>query len=347
MIYTGNNEILGIKLGNADISAIYAGDLLIYPTTVTAWSVNPTSFEVEKNPGSVNICITSLSAWTIASSESWITFSQNSGDSGRTTVIATYTENTGDSDRTATITVTDGTNTSTISVTQSVCNPIVCAQHLGNTNNQGYSINNNFYLFDSGLTVVDNCGFDLTGIRSICHRWDSFYEVTPVISFGNNIGKSNYMGCYATMTDVNLSIPDVEVLHYCFGNDREGNVTQTLTSVTFTNTNKVKHIGDFCYYNRNLKEVHLGDLSNVTNFEGNCFNASNVSLTGFTVERLPNMNLNVGWQYCPLTVDSLVNIFNALPTASGSRTVTIGSTNKNKLSAAQLAIATNKGWTVN
>lgn len=118
MIYTGSNEILGIKLGNTDISAIYAGDLLIYPTTVTGWSVSPSSFEVKRNPGNVNIRITSLSAWTIASSESWITFSQNSGASGRTTVVATYTENTGDSDRTATITVTDGTNTSTISVTQ-------------------------------------------------------------------------------------------------------------------------------------------------------------------------------------------------------------------------------------
>jgi hypothetical protein len=431
MIYLGSNEIAAIKLGNTDISAIYAGDLLIYPTTVTAWSVTPTQIEKASTGGTEQIKIASLSAWTITSSESWITFSQNSGDSGRTTVIATIAANTSTA-RTATITVTDGTNTSIISVsqsglafsvspvsidvlsaattqeitisspypwtivsseswitfsqdsgsngtytvtasiaattanrtatitvdngyeysaigvTQSTCNPIVCAQHLGNTNNQGYRINNNFYLFDSGLTVVDNCGYDLTGIKSICHRWDgNFYEKVPVISFGNNIHNSNYMGCYATMTDVNLSIPDVEVLHYCFGNDKEGNVTQTLTSVTFTNTDKVTHIGDFCYYNRKLKEVHLGNLSNVTNFESNSFNASNVSLTGFTVDALPNINLNVGWQYCPLSVDSLVSIFNALPTASGSRTVTIGTTNKNKLSAAQLAIATDKGWTVN
>ena len=118
MIYTGSNEILGIKLGNTDISAIYAGDLLIYPTTVTGWSVNPTSFEVKAASGTVNIRITSLSAWTISSSESWITFSQNSGNSGRTTVMATYEENMGESDRTATITVTDGTNISTVSFLQ-------------------------------------------------------------------------------------------------------------------------------------------------------------------------------------------------------------------------------------
>ena len=427
MIYTGSNEILGIKLGNTDISAIYAGDLLIYPTTVTAWSVTPTQIEMTSTGGTERIKIASLSAWTIVSSESWITFSQNSGDSGRTTVIAsiagnnsgsrtatitvsdgdqfsqtisvsqeglafsvspstievlsaattqditisspypwtivsseswiTFSQDSGSNgtytvtayidstvdNRTAAITVDNGYELSAISVTQSVCNPIVCADHLGNTNNQGWKRGNNFYGFDSGVTVIDNCGYDFTGIKSICHRADGgFAEKYPAVSFGDN----NY-GCLTSMTSVNLSIPTVEVLHYCFGNDRETNVSQTLTSVTFTNTDNVTHIGDFCYYNRNLKEVHLGNLSSVTNFESNCFNASNVSLTGFTVDALPNMNLNVGWQYCPLTVDSLVNIFNALPTASGSRTVTIGTTNKNKLSAAQLAIATDKGWTVN
>ena len=430
MIYTGSNEILGIKLGNTDISAIYAGDLLIYPTTVTAWSVTPTQIEMTSTGGTERIKIASLSAWTIVSSESWITFSQNSGDSGRTTVIATIAANISPT-RTATITVTDGTNTTTISVSQvglafsvspasievlsaattqditisspypwtivsseswitfsqdsgnngtytvtasidstvanrtatitvdngyeysaisvsqSVCNPIVCAQHIGNTNNQGWKRGDNFYGFDSGITVIDNCGYDFTGIRSICQRADGgFAEKYPAVSFGD--GNNGSLTC---MTSVNLSIPDVEVLHYTFGNDRESNVSQTLTSVTFTDTEKVKHIGDFCYYNRNLKEVHLGDLSNVTNFEGNCFNSSNVSLTGFTVERLPDINLNFGLQYCTaLTVDSLVNIFNALPTHTVSqapKTITIGATNKNKLSAAELYIAESKRWSVN
>ena len=343
MIYLGNGEIQNIYLGNAPIQGIYAGDLLIYPTTVTGWSVNPSSIEAEKTGGTATIRITSLSAWTISSSESWISFSQNSGDSGRTSIVVTFGKNETGAERAGTITATDGTNTSTISVVQYVCNPIVCADHLNNTNNQGWRRGSNFYGFDSGVTVIDNCGYDFTGIKSICHRADGgFAEKYPAVSFGDGNN-----GCLTSMTSVNLSIPTVEVLHYCFGNDRESNVSQTLTSVTFTNTNKVKHIGDFCYYNRNLKEVHLGNLSAVTNFESNSFNSSNVNLTGFTVDALPNMNLNVGWQYCPLSVDSLVSIFNALPTASGSRTVTIGTTNKNKLSAAQLAIATDKGWTVN
>ena len=123
MIYTGSNEILGIKLGNDEISAIYCGDNLIYPTNVTGWSVSPVTIEAASNGGTKNIIITSLSAWTISSSESWITFSQNSGDSGRTTVVATIAVNEGETDRMATITATDGTNVSTISVAQEMSNP--------------------------------------------------------------------------------------------------------------------------------------------------------------------------------------------------------------------------------
>lgn len=118
MIYLGSNEIAAIKLGNTDISAIYAGDLLIWPTSVTGWSVTPATIEMEASGGTENITITSLSAWTITSSESWITFSQNSGDSGRTTVEAIISSHQTSSARTATITVTDGTNVSTISVSQ-------------------------------------------------------------------------------------------------------------------------------------------------------------------------------------------------------------------------------------
>ena len=118
MIYLGDTELLGVKMGSTDISAIYAGDLLIWPTTVTAWSVTPTQFEVASSGGTENIKIASLSSWTISASESWVTFSQNSGDSGRTTVVATVASHTSNSARTATITVTDGTNTSTIAVSQ-------------------------------------------------------------------------------------------------------------------------------------------------------------------------------------------------------------------------------------
>lgn len=118
MIYLGNGEIQNIYLGNAPIQGIYAGDLLIWPTSGAGWSVEPSTIEMAASGGTEIITITSPSPWTITSSESWITFSQNSGGSGSTTVEATIASHTDSSARTATITVTDGTNVSTIAVSQ-------------------------------------------------------------------------------------------------------------------------------------------------------------------------------------------------------------------------------------
>ena len=47
-----------------------------------------------------------------------------------------------------------------------------------------------------------------------------------------------------------------------------------------------------------------------------------------------------------LTVDSIVGLLNALPTTTNGYSFQIGSTNINKLSDDQKAIATNKGWTL-
>ena len=161
MIYTGSNEILGIKLGNTDISAIYAGDLLIYPTTVTGWSVTPTQIEMASTGGTERIRIASLSAWTITTSESWVTFSQNSGDSGRTTVTVTISSNAGTA-RTATITVTDGTNVSTISVSQTAAGSLPSNTFLINYNAKFYNTSTHTIpktegqIFDQDLVLNGN-----------------------------------------------------------------------------------------------------------------------------------------------------------------------------------------------
>ena len=47
-----------------------------------------------------------------------------------------------------------------------------------------------------------------------------------------------------------------------------------------------------------------------------------------------------------LTHDSLVSIIDRLPTVGSTKTLTIGQTNKLKLTAAEIAVATQKGWTV-
>ena len=55
---------------------------------------------------------------------------------------------------------------------------------------------------------------------------------------------------------------------------------------------------------------------------------------------------NISLNDCPLTVDSIVGLLNALPQSDKGYSFQIGSNNISKLSDEQKAIATNKGWTL-
>lgn len=224
------------------------------------------------------------------------------------------------------------------------CTPIVLAENLGNTNNQGRRINYNFYLFDSGITEVNSCNYDFTGIKSICHRWDGFYKQTPVASFGDI---SENMGCLDTLVTFEADCSTVEVINYPFGNDRINNVSQTLTSATFYNTDNVIYLGNCFYFNRNIKHIKFGNLAAVSATAADVlFNSANTAVTDFEVDALPAMDIDWGFEYCTgLTVNSLVNIFNALPETS-ENSIVIGETNAAKLTSSQLEIATEKGWIV-
>ena len=73
------------------------------------------------------------------------------------------------------------------------------------------------------------------------------------------------------------------------------------------------------------------------------------ALQDLTIHNLPNINLtNTGLIYCTsLTLSSLQNIVNALPTTTSGYQCTIGTTNLAKLSNTDIQIATDKGWTLN
>lgn len=94
----------------------------------------------------------------------------------------------------------------------------------------------------------------------------------------------------------------------------------------------------------------VGGTSPLTEMYSNSTYEKLTTLGGFK-------NLKIGWSwgfldYCPnLTVQSLMNVIDNLYdlTANGlsGQTLKFGSTNLNKLTADQIAIATNKGWTLN
>ena len=63
--------------------------------------------------------------------------------------------------------------------------------------------------------------------------------------------------------------------------------------------------------------------------------------------RGPSIDINQNYSNSlKITHDSLVTLINELPTVSSTKTLTLGQTNKLKLTAAEIAVATQKGWTV-
>ena len=120
-----------------------------------------------------------------------------------------------------------------------------------------------------------------------------------------------------------------------------------LTSIPLLNTSKVTNMGGMFSSCSSLTSIPLLDTTNVTDMGylfGYPTNKNLTYLGGFK-----NLSISVASNFldkCPnLTVESLMNVINNLATVSG-KTLKFGSTNLNRLTAEQIAIATNKGWTL-
>ena len=90
-----------------------------------------------------------------------------------------------------------------------------------------------------------------------------------------------------------------------------------------------------------IRSVNVSKTTKIVSAFTGCTALKNLTLIGpLTVSGLDVSS-------CPLTHDSLMSIINALQTkTSGTFTVTLGSSNLAKLTDAEKAIATQKGWTL-
>ena len=121
----------------------------------------------------------------------------------------------------------------------------------------------------------------------------------------------------------------------------------SLTSIPQIDTRNVTNMYQMFSDSASLTSIPLLDTTNVTDM-GYLFGWSTMDkltdLGGFK-----NLSISVTSNFldrCPkLTVESLMNVINNLATVSG-KSLKFGSTNLNKLTAEQIAIATSKGWTL-
>jgi len=94
-----------------------------------------------------------------------------------------------------------------------------------------------------------------------------------------------------------------------------------------------------CYNLPTLPAYDFSSVTTATNSFKNCFSLRWSDVYDIVVSHT--------YQYCKLSREAIVNIFNNLGTASGSQTITVSNNpGSGDLTATDIAIATGKGWTV-
>lgn len=190
-----------------------------------------------------------------------------------------------------------------------------------------------------------------------------------VVNFSSSVGVSQGNRCCGTMWmqhDKLLDVFSVTTLRSAW------NACYNLQSLDISgwdvsSVTTMAYAWADCY---NLQSLNLSgwDVSSVTNLSSawsGCCSLQSLDLSGWDTGSVTN--LQGAWSGCyslvdywpsvisinqtyssaaALSIASLLRIIASLPVATEARTLTLGQTNKLKLTAEQIAVATQKGWTV-
>ena len=210
------------------------------------------------------------------------------------------------------------------------------------------SVTDMSYMFNQchNLQGIDVSGWDTSSVTDMSYMFNQCYSLQSVNVNNWDTG---------AVTDMN------SMFQQCYN----------LQSIDMSNwdTKAVTKMGGIfseCY---TLQSVDMSnwDAGAVTNMSGifnQCYNLQSVNAAGVNITKLinntPYLNLASLVTLYPfvistnqsfssatkLSIDSLIRIINSLPEVTTTRTLALGQTNKLKLTAEQIAIATEKGWTV-
>ena len=116
-----------------------------------------------------------------------------------------------------------------------------------------------------------------------------------------------------------------------------------LTTVPLFDTSNVTNMNNMFFYCSNLTTVPLFDTSKVTSMNHMFYNCSNLE-TIHMININANLNISASTKF---TREALLEIIGNLKAqTSGTKTLTMGSTNLAKLTDEDKKIATDKGWTL-
>ena len=195
-------------------------------------------------------------------------------------------------------------------------------------------------------------GYDMCGERfSAINMYGAYKDLTAAVvidikydtSKSTSFGQAFY-GCNSLILCPNIDTSSATGMSYMFYSCR------ALRSIPQLNTSNVIQMSYMFNECQNLRSIPLLDCSRL-NVIDYMFGYSNLTtLTDLSCFKNLRIDFRNGLYYLPnLTVQSLMNVINNLYDfrANGStttKTLQLGTTNLNKLTDEQKAVAVNKGW---
>ena len=234
-------------------------------------------------------------------------------------------------------------------------------------NTEGVTIMFGLFQGCKSLTTIPQ--LDTSKVTDMSSMFNGCHSLTSIPQLDTSKVTDMYAifnGCTSLTTIPLLDTSNVTSMGSMF------NSCYSLTSIPQLDTSKVRYMQNMFYNCKSLTSIPQLDTSKVELMGGmfvGCISLASVprldatSLTGAvdmfgysyapldkltTFGGLTGLKIDFNLSTCPnLNKESLLNVFNeAADVTSSPKTLTLGTTNLNKLTDEEKAIATNKGWTL-
>ena len=222
-----------------------------------------------------------------------------------------------------------------------LCTDLITIPQLDTSN-----VNNMVKMFASCSSLTTIPQLETSKVTTMSHMFESCKSLITIPQLNtSNVTDMDYMfwKCNSLTSIPQMITSNVTSMDYMFRG------CTSLTTIPQLDTSRMQHIYGMFMECSGLKSLPLLDFSNVGD-TGELFDipsSSNITpypdltdLGGFK-----NLKVSLNLSGMPnLTVQSLMNVINNLSKVGFAPTLTLGTTNLNKLTAEQKAVATNKGW---
>ena len=194
--------------------------------------------------------------------------------------------------------------------------------------------------------MFNNCGsltaipqFDTSKVTSMSYMFNGCSKLTSIpqldTSKVTNMGNL-FSGCSKLTAIPQLNMSKVSNMPSMFS---KCSSLTTLPPLETPNATNMANMFEYCSKLTAIPQLDASKVYNLNNMFRSCSSLKSILMTGMNA----NFDISASTKF---EESDLVTILNNLATVTSTKTLTMGATNLAKLTDAEKAIATNKGWTL-